>query len=127
MNLQRAACRLVDQLLEDEPTPEQPADQQARRYAQFTQDSAAGAPPGVREVARAAKQSARAAGMSGNAVYVHKDGYEWRVSDNYETGVGTFVYRLGEWFWRDPATGEDSKLEGGQAQALEAASIMFTG
>ena len=85
-------------------------------------------------MADAARTSARAAGMGSRAVYLHymeptqfSTDEGWAVSDNFETGAGSFMLRNGEWFWRDPHTGEDRRLEGGHAEAVESARTMFTG
>ncbi|AHF94998.1 hypothetical protein OPIT5_00245 (plasmid) [Opitutaceae bacterium TAV5] len=62
---------------------------------------------------------------------------EWFISDNFDRGFGTIIFRPagevltakdsieGIWLWRDPGTGEDSPIQGGYIGAFAMASEFF--
>ncbi len=52
---------------------------------------------------------------------------EWIVGSNTEDGSSSLVYREGNWYYRDPHTGEDRPVKGGYHEALGNTRCWFTG
>lgn len=87
-------------------------------------------PPEVAAVAAAMRENAVACGLTERAVWVHFDTEvpsqpEWRVSDNFECGMGSLIYYGGAWYRRSMYLAEDDPIAGGQAGAIEAARHTF--
>lgn len=87
----------------------------------------ANAPDEVKQVAEAMVQSAAEAGSSEKRVSVrHRFDNSWSLTDNYEQVPIIMIYRDGQWSIRD-FEGEEAPMRGGFSEAMENASIFFTG
>jgi len=87
-------------------------------------------PKPVSKVLKAARQSARDAGRPVKDAYGSKSIYghdEWIVGSNFEDGSSSMIYRDNQWYYRDPHSGNDKLMRGGQAEAEANADLMFHG